>query len=341
MTDWLDHLEYGRTRSVPAFPTAAVYPLQDLWYERRLRQGRPIILGCHSRPGAFLEQLPERSQRAYRLLYLHQTLPGLEYAGLIQDGQARWQITAVQDRYLLSSIAGRSPGEFVYLGDDSGLLIEASRAWLKESAHGRALDLCCGCGVVGLNLPSGFQEVIGLDANATAIELARANVRINGMDQRCHFEVSDMWSQATGQFDFVVGNPPALPVRPDLLYAFGGHNPAELTLRAVAGLDRYLAPEGRCLLLSFSVRDQLWKELQRLLPSGLSLEYQPRRHIRLSDPQLGWMEHCWIRIWRDPRGLRRRLPMSWWDRFSQWSVPWSSPQPIFQECYAGRQRPSR
>ena len=241
----------------------------------------------------------------------------------------------------MSSIPSRSPGEFVYLGDDSGLLIEASWQWLKGSGQGRAADLCCGCGVVGLSLPDGFDEVVGLDANPTAIELARVNHELNRGDLPCQFAVSDLWAGASGQFDYVVGNPPALPVGSDLLYAYGGQDPAALTLRSIEGLTQMLAPGGKCLLLTFSVRDRLWEQLQETLSPDFSLEYEPRKRLLMTDPALGYMEHVWIRLVRDHRGRRIRKPMSWINWASQWSLPWLQAEPPPQLCYAGNQRSSR
>lgn len=333
LKSWLDEQRYFLTDSVPAWTSRRVHPLADLWWRRPL--------GVHSRPSRFWQALPAECRRLHRLFYQHLREPEVRsWPGLVEEGQALWQLTAVAGRYILSSIQGRSPGEFVYLGDDSGLLLQASQRWIAGEGGGRALDLCGGCGVVGLGLPAGFREVVGLDANPTAVELANANAELNAV-RRYRALVSDMWSAAEGEFDYVVGNPPALPLRGEgrkLLYAYGGEDPASLTLRAVEGLDEHLAPGGQCLLLSWSVREQLWSTLQRMLTSEFSLSYQPRRFWPLSDPELGWMEHVWIRIVRDSRGRRERLPMSWRDRMESWSWPWAAPEPPAQARYAGSQR---
>lgn len=347
---------YERTCQVPAFPTRGFCPWQNLWFERRLRQHHPLPLGLHSHPQKFLARLPEPARHLYELLYLHRAVPsaGLDLppgawlptpsAGRVQ---ALWQLTAVavekETRLILSSIAGRSPGQFVYLGDDSGLLIEAAWKWLRGRGQGRALDLCCGCGVIGLCLPPGFDQILGLDANADAIEVARFNADLN-LSSGASFQVSDMLTEADGEFDFIVGNPPALPLKGQarsLLYAFGGENPAHLTLEAVRGICRYLAPGGRALLLSFSVRNALWEQLQKLVPVEVSLSYRPRRHIPLEDATLGWMEHCWIQLVRDGQGRRQRQPMSWWDRALSWSVPGVACSPPLQLCYAGKASSAR
>lgn len=319
--------------------------MQNWRYERRLKTGLPLPLGTHSHPSRFLRDLRPDSRRLYQLFYQHQAVPSLrEWPGLLEGDSAVWQITPLWTkagtRYIVSSIPGRSPGEFVYLGDDSGLLIEASWSWLQGQGHGRAADLCCGCGVVGLSLPDGFDEVVGLDANATALELAEVNHQLNQPNLPCTFQLGDLWAGVTGQFDYVVGNPPALPVDSGLLYAYGGKDPAALTLRAVEGLGDVLAPGGKCLLLSFSVRECLWEKLSARLGPEFSLEYEPRKRILLTDPKLGWMEHVWLRIVRDGRGRRVKRPISWLNWASQWSLPWVNAEPPQQRCYAGNQRSS-
>jgi len=346
LADWLHSNGYYQACNVPAFTTQRVCPVLNYQFESRFRSGRPIPLGSHSHPRRFLAHLTGPALDLYRQFYLHQSLAGLpEWPGLTSDGRALWQLAALWTpaghRYILSSIQGRSRGEFVYLGDDSGLLIEEAWRWLGGRGSGRAIDLCCGCGVVGISLPEGFDEVLGLDANETAIQLAERNRELNRPLLKADFRVSDLFSQAQGQFDFVVGNPPALPVSPDLLYAYGGANPAELTLRALRQLPQVLAPGGKCLLLSFSVRDQLFNQLCQQLAPEISLEYEPRRRLILSDPELGWMEHVWLRLVRDGRGRRQRQSMSWRNWACQWSLPWLKGQPPLQECYAGHQRSSR
>ena len=344
LSEWLHQNGYYQACGIPAFTTQRVCPVQNLRYERRLRAGRPLPLGAHSHPGRFFASVSESCQKLYRGFYLHQPQALSGWPGLVEGEQALWQISPLWTpaglRQIISSIPGRSPGEFVYLGDDSGVLIESSWEWLNGQGRGRAADLCCGCGVVGLSLPDGFEQIVGLDANQTSLQLARVNHQLNRASLPCSYEVSDMWSAARGQFDFVVGNPPALPVTPELLYAYGGDDPAALTLRAVEGLDEYLAPGGKCLLLSFSVRERLWEQLQGLLNEDFSLEYEPRRRLIMTDARLGWMEHVFLRIERDYRGRRHKRPMSWLNWACQWSLPWMQAEPPPQLCYAGNHRSS-
>jgi tRNA (uracil-5-)-methyltransferase len=56
------------------------------------------------------------------------------------------------------------------------------REW--ASPHGRTLllDVCCGTGTIGLTLAKNVKTVLGIDVVASAIEDARANASLNGID---------------------------------------------------------------------------------------------------------------------------------------------------------------
>jgi len=318
----LERGEYWRTRSLPAYPTREVFPLHDLAYAWQHRTGRASALGSCSRPSryhrAFAALHPE-AFRLYRLWFLHHSIQEPDLPGLVEGGRALAQVAALGDTYILSSIPHRSPGEFVYLGDDSAWLIDQAA---RLGGRGRALDMACGCGVIALNLPTGYTEVEGLDLSETAIRVARSNALLNPRPG-VRFAVSDLWSEASGRYALVIGNPPALPVGP--LFARGGErDPAELTLRLVAGLERFLEPSGVCLLTSFSAVGTLWERLE--LARDWSLEYFIRERIRLTDPAMPFIDQVFLRITRDGRGRRLRRGPAW-----KPALPWGRPEPFPQQ----------
>jgi release factor glutamine methyltransferase len=51
-------------------------------------------------------------------------------------------------------------------------------------------------------------EVQALDISSTALQLARENATMNGVDQRIEFLESDWFAAAEGAFDLIVSNPP-------------------------------------------------------------------------------------------------------------------------------------
>lgn len=61
----------------------------------------------------------------------------------------------------------------------------------------------------------GAKSVLGLDISASAVEQANANARLNGLENRCHFETANafdvlkQWGKEGKQYDVVMLDPPA------------------------------------------------------------------------------------------------------------------------------------
>jgi len=87
---------------------------------------------------------------------------------------------------------------------------------LPRSLRGRrALDICSGSGLQALLCAArGADAVVGLELNQEAVETARANAILNGLDDRVEFRQSDMLAAVGGSetFDFIVCNTPYAPV---------------------------------------------------------------------------------------------------------------------------------
>ena len=73
---------------------------------------------------------------------------------------------------------------------------------------GRALDLGCGWGAVGVALGARYPEleIVMTDVNARAVELARRNAAANGV--RATVVQGDGYAAVEGAFDAIVTNPP-------------------------------------------------------------------------------------------------------------------------------------
>ena len=54
--------------------------------------------------------------------------------------------------------------------------------WASPTGRSLLLDVCCGTGTIGLTLAAGVAKVVGVDIVANAIEDARANAALNGID---------------------------------------------------------------------------------------------------------------------------------------------------------------
>lgn len=350
----LDASRYVLTEGLPAYSTRKIYPIHEMWTWWDRRQGGVEPLSMVAFPERHYRQFSQRQPAAwtlFRLFFLHHTLEPEAcsqvpeaFLEVVPEGvRAIVQLTCVGGRYILSSIPGRSPGEFVYLGDDSAHLRRLALEQFPRG-RGRALDLCCGCGVVGLTLPPGFAEVVGLDINTDAIALANSNARLNHSSAR--FEVSDLYQKAEGEWQLIIGNPPALPPEladPAMRFAVG---PPELTRTAVEGLATRLATDGVCIFLVFSAvregRDTLYEMLQRVLSQDFSLDYLIRQEYRLADPLRTRLRHVQLMIRRDGQGRRDLRWPRLVERLRRWALPGlrAAPHPQLCQLSGTRDTPS-
>lgn len=107
--------------------------------------------------------------------------------------------------------------------DDTELLMEAIVTTKGENA----LDLGCGAGLVGIRMRQLGANVLCVDLNRSALELARENAKRNGVDiQVARTNLTQ--GLRLSRFDVVAFNPPYLPTTPEerlskpLNYAFDG-----------------------------------------------------------------------------------------------------------------------
>jgi ribosomal protein L3 glutamine methyltransferase len=81
---------------------------------------------------------------------------------------------------------------------------------LLASAPRRILDLCTGGGCIGIACALAFPEadVVLSDISPDALDVARINVDMCGLQQRVRLVRSDLFENITGTFDLIVTNPP-------------------------------------------------------------------------------------------------------------------------------------
>ena len=81
---------------------------------------------------------------------------------------------------------------------------------------GKILDFGCGYGPIGIYIASNCEaEVHMIDINRRSLELARKNVNLNHVNVRVY--ESDIYSNVTDKFDFIISNPP-IRVGKEILY---------------------------------------------------------------------------------------------------------------------------
>ncbi|MFA7497245.1 MAG: methyltransferase [Leucobacter sp.] len=89
----------------------------------------------------------------------------------------------------------------------------ATRSLISQSpvpAAGRALELGTGCGIVSMHLArAGAEHVVATDVSERALTLARANARLNQVDDRIEFRSGSLFEPVVGEhFDLILSNPP-------------------------------------------------------------------------------------------------------------------------------------
>lgn len=90
--------------------------------------------------------------------------------------------------YLMASIGhldyAISPGSFFQVNPgQTKVLYDLVREALQLTGKETLLDLYCGAGTIGLYLASDAKEVIGVETFAAAVEDARYNAQLNGIDR--------------------------------------------------------------------------------------------------------------------------------------------------------------
>jgi SAM-dependent methyltransferase len=143
-------------------------------------------------------------------------------------------------------------GEAV-MGEASSTHILASAAMPRGHRPGRALDLGCGSGTLGILLARVCGSVVATDVNPRAVAMARANAMLDGI-ANLEVRLGDLFEPVAGErFDLVVSQPPFVG-QPEgteaATYLFGGPRGDELPIRVLAGVMDHVADGGRALVLA-------------------------------------------------------------------------------------------
>ena len=149
------------------------------------------------------------------------------------------------------------PGVMIPRSPIAEVLATHIQPWLAHEPR-RILDLCCGCGAIGilaaLTFPDATVDLADVDARALAC--ARRNAAHHGVADRVRVVQSDVFA-GLGQrrYDAILCNPPYVPTAeldeapPEFQHEpriglHGGADGLDMWRRIVAGLDSHLAPNG-------------------------------------------------------------------------------------------------
>ncbi|MEI6415086.1 MAG: 50S ribosomal protein L3 N(5)-glutamine methyltransferase [Pseudomonadota bacterium] len=138
-------------------------------------------------------------------------------------------------------------------------LIERQLApWVEPPAVTQLLDLCCGCGCIGIAAALHFPEAVVTlsDLSPEALAVAALNIQHYGLEDRVRWVASDLFAGLEGAiYDVILANPPyvdqaamaALPeeYRHEPAFALAaGEDGLDLVLRILRDAGRHLSPQG-------------------------------------------------------------------------------------------------
>ncbi|MEE4174849.1 MAG: 50S ribosomal protein L3 N(5)-glutamine methyltransferase [Xanthomonadales bacterium] len=130
-----------------------------------------------------------------------------------------------------------APGALVPRSPIAELILNGFQPWLTEPPQ-RALDLCTGSGCIAVAMAHWMPtlEVDGTDISETALDIAAANVRMHGLEDRVHLVRADLFDGLESEaYDLLVTNPPYVPVK--RLAELPAEYLAEPSLGLVSGSD--------------------------------------------------------------------------------------------------------
>ncbi len=154
---------------------------------------------------------------------------------------------------------------------DPGLAAAAGRA-------PRALDMGTGSGVGAVFAARRGFQVVGVDLNPDAVRCARANVLLNGLEERIEIRHGDLFGPVSGErFDLVLWNPPFFRGEPASNFDLAWRA-TDVMERFAAGLPGALAPGGAALVLVSTDGDAAGMT-GALAAQGFALEVAARRHF--------------------------------------------------------------
>ncbi|MDO4562626.1 MAG: peptide chain release factor N(5)-glutamine methyltransferase [Clostridia bacterium] len=122
---------------------------------------------------------------------------------------------------------------------DTETLVEAVMGIAKGGE--RILDLCCGSGCIAISLSKYIKgaHVTGADISAAALDVARRNAALNGVD--AEFVFMDVFGESYGEWDIIVSNPPYISSKELQNLSVARHEPLIALCGGDDGLDFYRA----------------------------------------------------------------------------------------------------
>ena len=191
------------------------------------------------------DRLPLGEDESRRLTALVRRRAAREPVAYLTGRREFWSLELAVDR---SALVPRPESETLV----EAVLARAARL----TSRPRLLDLGTGSGCLLVALLSELSGAVGfgIDVNAAAVSLARANARRHDLGERASFAVADWGAALAARFDVVVSNPPyvATPELVSLAPEITRHEPRTALAGGADGYECYrrLAPQIARLLAS-------------------------------------------------------------------------------------------
>jgi release factor glutamine methyltransferase len=137
--------------------------------------------------------------------------------------------------------------------EDSYLLAEV----VNELVEGKVLDMGTGSGIQAITaaLKRQVTEVVAVDINPLALELAEKNALKAGVRDKIKLVKSSLFQEISDKFDWIIFNPPYLPSEGEVDECSwtGGEKGSEIIEDFLKIADNYLKKNGKILMVFSSL----------------------------------------------------------------------------------------
>lgn len=241
------------------------------WFDLKNKE---LIRSCKP----VLQAIYQKSKKKYIELFFHEKdveLDGFDVEPLVKTGiirkvgskyRANVQVFPLSGKFIctdfLFSIHRIKNGRFVRRRDDVWAILPYESPYIAKKSivekDDVVLDLATGSGIIAIFSAEKAKKVIATDINPKAINYARFNAILNGLEHKIEFRTGDMFEPVRGmKFDLIIWNGPTISV-PDArekypIYCFGGPDGLEFTKRFIEEAPQYLTQKGKMQWLDPSI----------------------------------------------------------------------------------------